>query len=231
LLADVPLMAATNGHRVIAIDVLLLPDATMVKNAIAANARLRENYPQGYKLGQDQTAHITLVHSYVREEDLPAIEAQVSKLAQKAHPENWELTAKGYTSAVWSGLAITTIAVERTKPLDVFQENVEKIVGHYAVKQGMAAAFSTNGELPKIEHDIIDYVRDFATKSSGENYKPHVTIGVAQEDFVEKLKAQPFEKFSFKPAGVAIYQLGNFGTAQKRLWKWSAAGAGRSPGK
>ena len=90
---------------------------------------------------------------------------------------------------------------------------------------GTAAAFSTTRELPKIEHEIVDYVQNFAAKSSGKNYKPHVTIGVAHEDFVEKLKAQPFEKFMFKPAGVAIYQLGNFGTAQKKLWKWPAAGA------
>ena len=212
---------ASDSDRLIAIDVLLLPDATMVAKAVAANARLRENYPEGYKLGKEQTAHITLVHSYVREKDLPTIEEQVSKLARAAQPEKWKLTATGYTSAIWSGLAITTIAVEHTRALDAFQEDITKAVGYYAVKDGTAAAFSTNAELPKIEHEIIDYVRNFAAKSSGKNYKPHVTIGVAHEDFVDKLKAPPFEEFTFKPAGMAIYQLGNFGTAQKKLWEWS----------
>jgi 2'-5' RNA ligase len=215
-------MAASNGDRVIAIDVLLQPDATMVAKAQAANARLRENYPQGYTLGKEQVPHITLVHSYVREKDLKAIEEQVSKLARTAQPAAWELTATGYTSAIWSGLAITTIAVEHTPELDTFQEDVAKIVSQYAVKNGTAAAFSTTRELPKIEHEIIDYVHNFAAKSSDKNYKPHVTVGVAHDDFVERLKSQPFEKFTFKPAGVAVYQLGNFGTAQKKLWEWPA---------
>jgi hypothetical protein len=39
---------------------------------------------------------------------------------------------------------------------------------------------------------------------------------------VKQLTLEPFEKFSFKPAGVAIYQLGNFGTAQKKLWEWNS---------
>ena len=74
--------------------------------------------------------------------------------------------------------------------------------------------------MPKIDKEIIDYVGNFVAKSSGKNYNPHVTIGVAHEDFVKRLKAEPIEKFSFKPTGVAIYQLGNFGTAQKKLWEW-----------
>lgn len=222
-------MAANNPDHVVAIDVLLLPDVTMVTKAVAANARLRENYAKGYALGNKQAAHITLVHAYVREKDLPAIEEQVSKLTAAAQPEKWDLVATGYTSAIWSGLAITTIGIDRNPALDAFQENVAKVVDHYSTKDGTAAAFSTSAELPKIEHEIVDYVRNFATKSSGKNYKPHVTIGVAHEDFVDKLKAQPFEKFTFNLAGVAIYQLGNFGTAQKRLWESQAGG--RSPGK
>jgi hypothetical protein len=29
--------------------------------------------------------------------------------------------------------------------------------------------------------------------------------------------AEPFEAFSFSPAGASVYQLGTFGTAQKKL--------------
>ena len=72
----------------------------------------------------------------------------------------------------------------------------------------------------KIDGEIVSYVEQFATKSSGERFKPHITIGVARADFVKKLEAEPFETATFLPAGVAIYQLGNFGTAQKQLWEW-----------
>ena len=212
---------------VLAIDVLLVPDATMTQKSIAANARLRENYPQGYTLGPDQAAHITLVHAYVRESNLHRLEEAVARLADAAQPQKWELLATGYTHAIWSGVAITTIGVERTPHLDEFQEKIAKATGRERVAEGTAAAFSTTRELPKIEREIIDYVKNFQATSSGAKYKPHVTIGVAHEDFVKKLEAAPFEKFTFKPAGVAIYQLGNFGTAQKKLWEWKEGESAR----
>jgi len=216
-----PTVAANDrGSRVIAIDVLLLPDATMSKRAEAANARLRGNYPQGYTLGPAQAPHITLVHRYVRERDLPAIEAAIAKLADAANPLDWQLVASGYTSAIWDGVAITTIGIERTSKLDRLQQDVVNAVKPFAVTGGTAAAFSTTRELPKIDPDIVKYVEHFTANSSGKKYSPHVTIGVAHEDFVKKLKDEPVEKFAFRPAAVAIYQLGNFGTAQKSLWVW-----------
>ena len=49
-------MADSDADRVIAIDVLLLPDTTMVEHAKEANAQLLANYPKGYTLGSEQTA-------------------------------------------------------------------------------------------------------------------------------------------------------------------------------
>jgi hypothetical protein len=211
----------SNGDRVIAIDVLLEPGPVMVAKAEAANAKLRKNYSQGYTLGPDQVAHITLVHRYVHEKNLPAIEAAVSKVAAKHRPRRWHLTAAGFEYSIWVGLATTVIDIERTPEFERFAADIVKAVQPFAVAEGTAAAFSTSRELPKIDDKIVNYVAKFVPDSSGDNFKPHVTIGVAHEEFVKKLKEEPFEKFSFKPAGVAIYQLGNFGTAQKRLWEWN----------
>jgi hypothetical protein len=214
-------VAESKSDRVIAIDVLLLPDATMVDHAKEANALLRTNYAAGYTLGGDQTAHITLVHRYVHEKDLPQIEAAVAKVSEQASPLDWELTANGYRYGIWSGLATTNISIDRTPNLDRYQEAIVAAVEPFAVKRGTAAAFSTSKELPKVEHEIVDYVQNFVPKASGANYSPHVTVGVAHEDFVLSLKEKPFDTFRFKAAGVAIYQLGNFGTAQKKLWQWN----------
>ena len=215
-------VAESNGDRVIAIDVLLLPDATMVDHAKEENALLRTNYSAGYALGRDQTAHITLVHRYVHEKDLPEIEAAVAKVSEQASPLDWELTANGYGYGIWSNLAITNITIDRTSNLDRYEEAIVVAVEPFAAKKGTAAAFSTTKELPKVEHEIVDYVENFVPKSSGANFSPHVTIGVAHEDFVLSIKEKPFDTFRFKAAGVAIYQLGNFGTAQKKLWQWDA---------
>jgi len=213
-------ISQTSGDRVIAIDVLLEPGPVMRAKAEAANAKLRANYPQGYTLGRNQVAHLTLVHRFVRESDLPAIEQAVAKIVAKERPLERQLTATGFGYSIWVGLATTVINIDRTPELDRFAADIVKAVEPFAVAQGTTAAFHTSRELPKIDDKIVTYVTKFVPNSSGENYRPHVTIGVAHEEFVKKMKAEPFEKFSFKPAGVAIYQLGNFGTAQKKLWAW-----------
>lgn len=208
--------------KVIAIDVLLKPDAAMINYSQSINKQLRENYPSGYTLGRDQVAHITLVHRYVREKDLPAIEEAVAKLAAIAKPLDWKLTASGCRYGVWAGVALTTIDLDRTPELQQFHEDVVKAVQPFAVPAGDASAFSTTKELPKIDSDIVDYVAKFVPNSSGEKFYPHITVGAARENFVKRLKAKPFEKITFQPARVSIYQLGNFGTAQKKLWQWPA---------
>lgn len=212
----------TAPDQVIAIDVLLEPDAAMVKYSQGVNRQLRENYPAGYTLGRDQVAHITLAHRYVREKDLPAIEEAVAKLAASAKPLDWTLTASGYRYGVWAGVALTTIDVDRTPELQQFHEAVVKAVQPFAAPAGDASAFSTTKELPKIDSDIVEYVAKFVPNSSGEKYYPHITVGAARENFVKRLEAKPFEQVTFQPARVSIYQLGNFGTAQKKLWQWPA---------
>jgi hypothetical protein len=167
-----------------------------------------------------QVPHITLVHRYVREKNLPAIEKAVTKVLESEKPLTWLLTATGIEYGKWGDVAITSIAVKPTPDLGRLQLAVAKAVEPFAVQGGKAEAFSQSKELPKIEPEIVAYVEKFVPNSSGVKYNPHVTVGVAREEFVKQLKAAQFESFSFKPASVAIYQLGSFGTAQKKLWEW-----------
>ena len=60
----------------------------------------------------------------------------------------------------------------------------------------------------------------FVPKVSGEHFNPHVTTGVAPREYLDKMLAEPFEPFTFSPAGAAVYQLGQFGTAAKKLKEW-----------
>ena len=94
-------------------------------------------------------------------------------------------------------------------------QKIVDAVTPFSVSGGTAAAFvgaDANAE-------TIGWVETFIPKSSGANYIPHVTCGVAPEAFVKQLKAEPFAAFTFKPVGVAVYHLGNFGTAAKKLWQ------------
>ena len=52
---------------------------------------------------------------------------------------------------------------------------------------------------------------------SGANLELHVTTGIASQEYLDKMVAEPFKEFTFSPSGVSIYHLGNFGTAQEKL--------------
>jgi hypothetical protein len=86
----------------IAINVLLDPDAATVDKAQAVNARLREDFPHGFALDANHAPHITLPHRFVRAEDLEQIAKAVTEVlpteqpqkADKEHP--WESNATGY---------------------------------------------------------------------------------------------------------------------------------------
>ena len=39
--------------------------------------------------------------------------------------------------------------------------------------------------------------------------------------YLDRMAAEPFESFTFSPAGAAVYHLGNYGTATKKLKEWN----------
>ena len=210
------LALGTQTDDVIAIDVLLEPDQTMIGKSNAANARLRGNFPAGYELDAAHTPHITILQRFVRAKDLDAVSAAVTKVLAAERPTEWLLKAKGYDYAMFGGNAATAYIVERTPELMRLHQKVIDAVTPFSVSNGTAAAFYGT-EI--INQETIAWVETFIPKSSGESWVPHVTLGVANEDFVKRMKAEPFETFTFKVVKVANYQLGNYGVAAKRLWQ------------
>ena len=209
----------TNNNGLIAIDVLLEPNQAMLDKANASNALLRGNYAAGYALDATHAPHVTMLQRYVRVKDLDAVKAALTKLFATERPTELKLKSTGYQYTVWQGVAVTILVVERTPELMALQQKVASVMAPFPASGGTAAAFI---DTPS-KAEIVGYVEQFVPKSSGEHYFPHVTVGVANEDFVKKLKAAPFEPFTFAPRGVGIYQLGNFGTASKKLWEYQPA--------
>jgi len=205
----------TTDNKLIAIDILLEPDQTMVGKSRAVNARLRENFPAGYELDASHAPHVTLLQRFVRAKDFDAVTAALTKVLVAERPTELRLKAKGYDYVIWGGHAVTVFIVERTPELMHLHQKVIDAVSPFSVSGGAAAAFVGT----EINTETIGWVETFVPKSSGENYVPHVTLGVANEDFVKRMKAEPFEAFTFKADEVAVYQLGNFGTAAKMLWQ------------
>ncbi len=61
-------------------------------------------------------------------------------------------------------------------------------------------------------------MNDYVAKYSGKNFNPHVTVGIGHDEFVKRLREEPFAPFTFGVARISIYHVGEFGTAQEKLW-------------
>jgi hypothetical protein len=110
--------------------------------------------------------------------------------------------------------------IEPTVDLIRYQQKVIDAVAPFTVETETVAAFVTTKEDPEINQPTIDYVAHYVPDSSGEKFNPHVTIGLASRDYLNKMLDEKFEAFTLSPVGVSVYHLGNFGTAREKLKTW-----------
>ncbi len=208
------------GHQtdgVTAIDILLNPDATMMKHADAVNARLRSVYPKGFALDATHRPHITLLQRFVRTADLDQVYAAANKALAGVKASDLQLKAIKYYYIPAGDLGLSGIVAEPTPALLKLQQELVDAVAPFTVPTGTAGAFFTTPQEPDIQPALITYVAAFVPESTGEKYNPHVTTGLAPKEYLDKMLAQPFEAFTFSPVGASVYQLGDFGTASKKL--------------
>lgn len=207
-------------EAITAIDILLLPDAAMLKRAQATNDRLRKAYPKGFALDAAHHPHVTLVQRFVLTENLDGVYAAVGKVFANAGVTDLKLEAFKYYYMPDKDLGLSGIVVKATPELLKLQQQVIDAVTPFAVKTGTSAAFVTTSEDPEVLPALIEYVTTFVPKASGKAYHPHVTTGLASRAYLDEMLKEPFESFTFSPAGAAVYHLGHFGTAAKKLKEW-----------
>jgi 2'-5' RNA ligase/phosphoserine phosphatase len=206
------------ASNVTAIDILLAPDDVMMGHAKAANDRLRNDFPNGFALDASHAPHVTLIQRFVRTSELDKVYAAVARVSKEENPTTWELKTTGYYDIPSGKNGVAGIVIELTKDLLRLQQKLIDAVAPYTAVNGNDASFVPKPDGSAMVSGLIDYVATFVPKSSGKNFNPHVTIGVGTREYLDKLKAEPFTSFTFKARAVAVYQLGDFGTAQKLLW-------------
>ena len=204
-------------NPVTAIDIALEPDATMIQHAEAANARLLKVFPKGFSLDATHRPHISMLQRYVRTADLDKVYAAAGKVLADEKVTSWKLKAFKYYYIPWKDIGLGGIVVEPTDDLLRLQQELIDAVAPFTEKTGTAAAFVTTAEDPEINPPTIDYVAAFVPEATGKKFNPHVTIGVAPQDYLKEMLAELFDVFTFSPASASVYQLGNFGTARKEL--------------
>ena len=202
--------------KLIAIDVLLEPDRSMTDKSKSINDRLRENYRAGYALDATHMPHVTLLQRFVRAKDFDAVIAAIAKALRDEQPKAMKLTTERLDCVRFESLAVAVLVVERAPELVRLHDKITDAVAPFSVSGGTPAAFVGGDAVA----GTVDWVETFVPKASGENYSPHVTAGIATEAFLKQLKAEPFEPFPFWPDALAVFQIGNFGTAAKKLWEY-----------
>ena len=207
---------ATDQNDITAIDILLDPDATMLQHAEAVNARLRGVFPEGFALDASHRPHISMFQCYVRTADLEKVYATAAKILAGGHITALKLKAFKYYYIPDKTLGLSGIVIEPTPGLIKLQAALIAAVAPLTVKTATSAAFVSAND-PGVNALLIHYVEVFATEHAGKHYEPHVTTGLAPREYLDKMLAEPFDAFTFSPAGAAVYHLGPYGTAATLL--------------
>jgi len=206
---------------VTAIDILLEPDATMLQHCQADNARLLAVFPKGFALDETHRPHITMIQCFVRMADLDQVYAAEEKVLAAANVKAMRLEAFKYYYIAAGAVGVAGICAKPTPEILKLQADIIAAVKPFTLATGPIGAFTAGHDDPATDAAIIQYVSTFVPKASGENFNPHVSTGVAPREYLDKMLAEPFEPFTFSPAGAAVYQLGPFGTAAKKLKEWN----------
>jgi hypothetical protein len=153
---------------------------------------------------------------YVRTADLDQVFGAVEKSVGDTDMSALSYRAIKITHADWGfpGYGPTMFQVEVSPEVSDFQAKLVAAVSPYVESGGTADAFVKDpGEV--ISPTIIDWVEVYVPNQIGDgNYFPHLTVGVDTFDHLKIIEAEPFDAFTVHPATIAVYHLGNNGTAR-----------------
>ncbi len=190
-----------------AVDVVLLPDETMVNQAIAANRELVKKYGEKIVLDKENCLpHISLAMGCVEEADIPSVEKVLEEIAQETSLPDLKVVGIR-ASGNSKGKTVSVFEVEKTKELQSLHEKVmDRLTRYFSndVTENMIY-----GDEDVAESTLL-WIKNYRQKSSFENFFPHITIGYGQ---VENHSPQK----TFAVSKLSLCHLGNHCTCRKIL--------------
>jgi hypothetical protein len=225
--------------ELLAVNVLLEPDAATKVLAAELNAELRREIAGGpgpaFAFDATHLPHVTLLQRYVRRDDLMSVLETVGAVVQEevadAEAEGQSLRAGdlvlragdlgGGRLGTAPGTEVASVEFEPQPGVRALHESVVRAVAPFAMAGGSRAAFFRMSGEPPANSATVAYVEAFLPEHAGENYAPHLTVGVGREDDVRRLaRDHPLRGIRVTPIAVAVAQLGDLGTARKILGRW-----------
>jgi hypothetical protein len=120
------------------------------------------------------------------------------------------------------GQGLAVLVVEPSPEVFEFQANVLAAIAPFVESNGTAAAFVTDAEEPDISQSTLDWVEGFVPAQIGPGrYVAHITLGFGTLEELEMIEAEPFDAFPVHPTRIAVYHLGNNGSARAELKAWA----------
>ena len=189
----------------------------MLKESAQWNARMRQQTPEGFELDETHRPHITILQRHIRQADLEKVLATVDQVRESIDLRDFQMTATGLYHIPAGDIGLAGITVEPSEQLLALQQAIVEAVAPYDHGAGDESAYVPDPTGTPFNPMLFEYVETFVPEQTGRNFNPHVTIGIAPRPWLEDLEDKPFEAFTFEAAALAVYQLGNFGTAARRL--------------
>ncbi|WP_190246192.1 2'-5' RNA ligase family protein [Gelidibacter gilvus] len=204
-------------EETLAIGVLLTVPEAIYQQSIKLNRAILENHPDNITLNEQHIPHITLLHCYVQESDLSEIEQVLNGFYKTIEHDSLWADELQYSKAKTESFA--SIGIKRSRSLMALHENVIALLEPYILAEGSQQAYVQNVGGTPIDDFTLAYVPKFVSAHSYDNYNPHISLGVANTAILDSLAQHHFRATKFKAKAIGIYQLGAFGTAQKRIWE------------
>ena len=160
-----------------------------------------------------------MIQRFVRTADLDKVYAAAGKVLAARQRERHEAGGLQVLLHPERGaLASRAFVAKPTPELLKLQADLIAAVAPFTVETGPIGAFTAPHDDPAIDAGI-DRIR-FDVRAEGCRRAISIRTSAPASlpaEYLDKMLAEPFEPFTFSPAGAAVYQLGPFGTAAKKL--------------
>ena len=202
-----------------AVDIMMQPDAIAIARAREVNRRMPLSIPAGITLDDTHLPHITMLQRYLITANLDQAYAAIAAVVDDTDAAALSYHVPGITySEHWGppGQAAAVLGVHPNQQVLDLQAALLAAVTPFTGSGGTDAAFVTDpGQ--QISPTTKDWVETYQPNQVGANYTAHLTVGLATVADLKAMQAEPFEEFDVHPVGLAVYQLGNNGTARAFL--------------
>ena len=158
------------SDSLVAIDIAIEPDATMVQRSLADNAALLKNFPQGYTLDDTHHAHVSMLQRFVRETDLDKVYAAIAAAVATENPPAWKLRAYKYYYIPAGPIGLAGIVVEVTDDLLRLQQKLIDAVAPFSIATATADAFFKLPSEPPLHEvpTLVEYIEAFCPGTLGQ---------------------------------------------------------------